>query len=89
MSEKTLTINDSGHAERILRRLDSMRKEEKNCDFVISVEGRKLHVNKDVMCAASDYFDAMFSHDTKEKQKGVVEMKDVQFSAVEKCIDFI
>ena len=89
MDEHFLPINESEHAGKILRRLNSMRKNEKNCDLVIMAEGRKTCVNRDVMCAASDYFDAMFSHDMKEKQEGVVEMKDAQFSAVEKCIDFI
>ena len=41
------------------------------------------------MCAASDYFSAMFSHDMKEKQEGIVELQEVQYSAVKKCADFI
>ena len=88
-SEYTIDIDENEHAKRILQRLDSMRRDEKNCDLVIRAEGKEIRVNRDVMCAASDYFDAMFSHDTKEKQEGVVDMKEIPFSSVEKCINFI
>ena len=61
-SEYELKIDENEHAKRILQRLDSMRRDQKNCDLVIRAGGKEIHVNRDVMCAASDYFNAMFSH---------------------------
>ena len=88
-SEYKLDIDENEHAKRILQRLDSKRRDQKNCDLVVRAEGKEIHVNRDVMCAASDYFDAMFSHDMKENQERFVDMKGARFSTVEKCINFI
>ena len=87
--EHLLDIDEVQHARNILQRLDSMRREQKNCDLIISAEGKKLHVNRDVMCAASDNFDAMFPHDMKQEQDGIIKIKNVQYFPVKKCVDFI
>lgn len=87
--ECPLDLDDVGHIRKIFKKLDTMRQEQRNCDIIISVEGKEIYANKDILCAASDYFDAMFSHDTVENESGVVEMKEVSYVAVKKCVDFI
>ena len=66
-----------------------MSKSEKKCDLAICADEKIIHVHKDVLCAASDYFTAMFAHDTKEKQSGFIDMKNIELFALAKCIDFI
>lgn len=87
--EYWLGVDELNHMRYMFKRLDCMRQKQKNCDLVISVSGQEIHTNKNIMCAASDYFDAMFSHNMRENQRGVVEMKGVTFAAVKKCVDFI
>lgn len=72
-----------------MMKIDSMRKENRHCHLNINIVGKLFHVDKDVLCASSNYFDAMFSHGTLEKLEGIVTMKDVESYAFQKCIDFI
>ncbi|XP_077975692.1 uncharacterized protein LOC120333292 [Styela clava] len=58
-------------------------------DFIIKVGEKSFPVHRNVLIAASDYFRAMLSHDTKERQEGVVDMKEVEPDAVKLCIEFI
>nr|XP_039256633.1 kelch-like protein 30 [Styela clava] len=66
----------------------SQRTEDESA-FTIKV-GRELYsVHQNVLIAASDYFRAMLSHDTKERQVGVVDMKEVEPDALKLCIEFM
>ncbi|XP_077975528.1 kelch-like protein 12 [Styela clava] len=87
--ECDLGIDINEHNATMMERLDLMRKEKQSCDFIIKVGEEEFHVDKKIMMAASDYFVAMFSHDTLESSNGVVEMKDVNVESVKVCIDYI
>nr|XP_039256622.1 uncharacterized protein LOC120333292 [Styela clava] len=77
------------HLEKLSSALDDLRKTETVCDFMIKVGEESFPVHRNVLIAASDYFRAMLSHDTKERQEGVVDMKEVEPAAVKLCIKFI
>ncbi|CAL2047120.1 unnamed protein product [Caenorhabditis brenneri] len=48
-------------------------------DAVLVVDRKKLHVNKAVLSYHSDYFDALFNSDFKEKSMEEIPIKDVNF----------
>nr|XP_039255366.1 kelch-like protein 40a [Styela clava] len=77
------------HLEKLSSALDDLRKNETACDFMIKVGEELFPVHRNVLIAASDYFRAMLSHDTKERQEGVVDMKEVEPDAVKLCIEFM
>nr|XP_039262110.1 uncharacterized protein LOC120338226 [Styela clava] len=58
-------------------------------DFTIKVGKESFPVHKNRLIIASDYFQAMLTHDTKERQQGVVHMKEVEPDGVKFCIEFI
>ena len=84
-----LDIDKKEHALFMLERFSTMKNDEKACDFVIKVEEKEMKAHQNILIAGSDYFDAMLSHDTVEKQNGMVDMKGVSFSSVQKCVEFI
>ncbi|XP_077975642.1 kelch-like protein 38 [Styela clava] len=82
-------IQDDEHNNLMMKKLDDMRKEKRLSDFTIKVGNEEFPVHKNVMSAASDYFDAMLSHDNLESNTGVVDMKEVDVDSVKVCIDYI
>ncbi|EGT45350.1 hypothetical protein CAEBREN_17674 [Caenorhabditis brenneri] len=48
-------------------------------DAILVVDGKKLHVNKAVLSYHSDYFQALFNSDFKEKSMEEIEINDVKF----------
>nr|XP_039256626.1 uncharacterized protein LOC120333295 isoform X2 [Styela clava] len=86
MESRTDGMNRS---EKLTSASDDLRKTETACDFMIKVGEETFPVHQDVLIAASGYFRAMLSHDTKERQEGVVDMKEVEPDAVKLCIEFI
>ncbi|KAL5021276.1 hypothetical protein ScPMuIL_000431 [Solemya velum] len=50
------------HAKSILKSLNNNRKIESLCDAVIDIEGNKIHVQKSVLAAASEYLRLVFSY---------------------------
>nr|XP_039264300.1 kelch-like protein 3 [Styela clava] len=72
---------------RLFQRLDRLRKDEDRCDVLIEIGSDEILAHKNVLSANSDYFDKMFAHDTKEKQSGICEMKEVDAFRVKKCVD--
>lgn len=73
----------------IMEKVDVMRANGTECDFTIKVGSNTLQVHRVVIRAASEYFDRMLSHDTLENQNSTVNMKDVDFASVKKCVDFM
>ncbi|XP_039262137.2 kelch-like protein 12 [Styela clava] len=59
------------------------------CDFMIKVGKEEFHVHRNILAAASPYFDGMLSNDTKEKQNGYMEVNDLDLDVVKQCVDFI
>ncbi|CAL2047117.1 unnamed protein product [Caenorhabditis brenneri] len=48
-------------------------------DAILVVQGKILHVNKALLSYHSDYFEALFNADFKEKSMEEIEIKDVTF----------
>lgn len=90
-NHEIITFENQDSIDRNL--LDTFKKQWKNqefCDFVLVAEcGRKILANKFVLSAASPVFSAMLKNDFKEKQKGVVKIKDVSYDALEQMLHFM
>nr|XP_039254725.1 kelch-like protein 3 [Styela clava] len=87
--ERTIPMDKNAHDAELLENLNRMRENKMFCDFLIKVGSEEIPVHKNVVSAGSDYFGAMLSHDTKESQAGVVNIKESSPVCVKKCIDFI
>ncbi|PIC14796.1 hypothetical protein B9Z55_026980 [Caenorhabditis nigoni] len=58
-------------------------------DVILVVDGKKLHVNKAVLSYHSDYFNAMFNSNFKEKSMSKIEMKDVKIEDLAALLSLI
>ncbi|XP_077969731.1 kelch-like protein 12 isoform X1 [Styela clava] len=87
--ERTIPMDKNAHDAELLENLNRMRENKMFCDFLIKVGSEEIPVHKNVVSAGSDYFKAMLSHDTKESQAGIVDIKESNPVCVKKCIDFI
>ena len=47
------------------------------CDVKLKVEKETFKAHRHVLADASDYFDAMFSHDMREKEQDVIELLEI------------
>ena len=72
-------------------RLQAYRKKGWFVDFEIAVKGgtRRFGVHRVVLCAASDMFEAMFSHDMKEAITGKLELEEIGEDTVERMLEYI
>ncbi|XP_046340049.1 kelch-like protein 15 [Haliotis rufescens] len=59
-----------------------------NCDVKLKVAQSSFKAHKNVLMEASDYFSAMFSHDMKEKEKGVIELLDISPGGFSVILDY-
>jgi hypothetical protein len=58
-------------------------------DVTVRADGKDIPTTIAIMSAKSDVFTAMFTHDTKEKRTGVVEIEDFSFLVVQEMIRFL
>nr|XP_039264275.1 kelch-like protein 3 [Styela clava] len=56
---------------------------------MIKVGKEEFHVHRNILSAASPYFNEMLSNDTKGKQDGYMEVNDLDLDVVKQCVDFI
>jgi len=55
----------------------------------LKVEGEEIPVHTDIICARSPVFEAMFRHQMRESQKGLVEIEDIPKAAVKEMLHFL
>nr|XP_039248508.1 uncharacterized protein LOC120326313 [Styela clava] len=77
------------HGNLVLSSLRDLKDQDIVCDFTMKVGVKSFMVHRAVLVACSEYFRAMFKHDTKECQENAVCMKDVEAEAVKECIDYM
>ncbi|CAO4382169.1 unnamed protein product [Caenorhabditis nigoni] len=58
-------------------------------DAILVVEGKKLHVNKALLSYHSDYFNALFNSDFKEKSMPEIEIEKVGFREFAILLSFV
>lgn len=87
--EHKINIDKTNRMSLVFHRLDKMRKDPQRCDFRIKVGSEEILAHRNILSANSDYFDAMFVHDTKENKSGEVILEEVDGLCVRKCVDFM
>ncbi|XP_077967981.1 uncharacterized protein LOC144422075 [Styela clava] len=88
-NDKVMDANRPSHGDLLLTSLRDLRDQDIVQDFTIHVGEVSFRAHRAVLAGCSDYFRAIFSHDTKENKEGSVEMKEVDAFAVGKCIDYM
>lgn len=58
-------------------------------DVTLQMGDREISTRRQLLSAHSDVFKAMFTHDTKEKQTGIVIINDFPFEVVQEIIRFM
>ncbi|XP_039254052.2 kelch-like protein 7 [Styela clava] len=80
---------DAKQPERLMLSVNRLRGAESLCDFVIKVGEKSFPVHRLILAASSHYFEGMFLSNMKEVKDGFVEIKDIDESGIEQCIEFI
>nr|XP_039248839.1 kelch-like protein 2 [Styela clava] len=88
-NDKVTDANRPSHGDLLLTSLRDLRDQDIVQDFTIHVGEVSFRAHRAVLAGCSDYFRAMFSHNTKENGEGSVEMKEVDAFAVGKCIEYM
>ena len=82
------TFFSTGHSSILLREFQRLRSEGSLCDVTLQIGDCCLQAHKVVLAATSPFFAAMFSSGMRESGSGVVELKNVDSSAVRSLVDF-
>lgn len=87
-NEERVLYQPEHHMSQAFGALEAMRKTNRLCDVVVKVADLSLNAHRVILAACSPYFNAMFSGDNLESQKGVVTFKEVDPDAIQSLIDF-
>ena len=76
------------HAQSILTALENLRKREELCDVVLKISETEIKAHRVILAAVSPYFNVMFTGDLAESKKNVVELNNLDASAVSIVVEF-
>ena len=79
----------TSHANRLMHRICTYVDRRELCDVSLVVEDRRIPAHRLVLCAASDYFAAMFTSDVIEARAKEVPLKDVDGNALALLVQYI
>lgn len=86
---QTVCLDEHKHATAMMRKLHQMKIDINLCDFIIKVNNREFRTHRNILAAGSNFFEAMFNHDTEETRNGIIVMKEVDEECVKSCVDFM
>lgn len=86
--KQVLIYKPDQHANEAFSRLVEMRQSSKLCDVVVKVGSYTSHAHRVVLAACSPYFNAMFSSDNLESQRGEVNFKEFDPDAIKSLVEF-
>ena len=78
----------------VMKRLDIQRRNELFCDVIIEVGSgddikARLKAHRNVLSSAGPFFFNALNSDMKEKQEGVIRLKDASKAVMEKVLDYL
>ncbi|XP_077975378.1 kelch-like protein 3 [Styela clava] len=85
----SLDAYDLEHCGKMMMALNKQRESKGHSDIAIMVGDEKIPAHRNVLSAGSDYFRAMLSHENVDSSAGIVTIKQVQYSSVKTCINYI
>ena len=66
-----------------------LRKDSGKDTTLVAKEGSRIEVHRAILMARSEVFQAMFDHETKEKQSGVIDLSDIGEEVLKQMIHFM
>lgn len=87
-SAEEWNFTENRHCNTILSGLNDLRLDGQFCDVTISVEGQEFSVHKSVLCAASNYFKAMFTGHLAESTQSTVPINGVEPGILQQLLDY-
>ena len=89
--EPVTEVDSQQFCVQIMKRLDIQRRNEHLCDVVLEVgEGQaRLKAHRNVLCAASPFFYNALNTEMKEKEEGVIRLKDTSKVLMEEVLEYL
>lgn len=88
MEEQNEVFTCKEFSSRLQRGIKNLRDDRHLCDFTITVQETQFSAHKLMLAACSDYFKAMFVHDSLEHKQNRVQLHDVSPAAMEAILEF-
>ena len=86
--KQVLDYHPEDHTGEAFSQLTEMKRSNKLCDIVINVGTFTLSAHRVILAACSSYFNAMFSSNNLESERGVVQFQDFNPDAIKSLIEF-
>ncbi|XP_078000038.1 kelch-like protein 7 [Glandiceps talaboti] len=68
---------------------NELRKEGLMCDVVLKVDDQDIYAHRSILAVHSEYFRAMFTTEMMESRSKEVEIKEVEFHALDKLVEYM
>lgn len=82
-------ISDLSKSCTLFQDLKEMYESRKFSDITLQARGVKFPAHKSILASRSKVFDAMFQHDMKETQSGVVQVEDIEPAVLSTLLHYI
>ena len=82
------SVEEACFSRTILRKVHSLRSHRKLCDVVLRAGEQEMPSHRAILAASSSYFLAMFTHELRESEQEVVEIKNMSADVLSSLVDF-
>ena len=88
--EPVTEVDSQQFCVEIMKRLDIQRRNEHLCDVILEVgeDQARLKAHRNVLCAASPFFYNALNTEMKEKEEGVIRLKDTSKVLMEQVLEY-
>ena len=89
--EPVTEVDSQQFCVQIMKRLDIQRRNEHLCDVILEVgeDQARLKAHRNVLCAASPFFYNALNTEMKEKEEGVIRLKDTSKALMEEVLAYL
>ncbi|KAM7448900.1 hypothetical protein ABFA07_003168 [Porites harrisoni] len=89
--EPVTEVDSQQFCVQIMKRLDIQRRNEHLCDVILEVgeDQARLKAHRNVLCAASPFFYNALNTEMKEKEEGVIRLKDTSKALMEEVLEYL
>ena len=89
--EPVTEVDSQQFCVEIMKRLDIQRRNEHLCDVILEVgeDQARLKAHRNVLCAASPFFYNALNTEMKEKEEGVIRLKDTSKVLMEEVLEYL